>query len=160
MRYASLDEFFNELDDDVTDPYKIANDFDCRIVESELPSSVYGFSEPISQYIVINKSIDKRFKYFVVAHELVHSLLDCHLCYLESGSVNTLKTEARANFGAYYLLIRNYIALTGFNLQEININAFMNAYHLPSYFYYFIEHYFTVLSKSNKKAVILQKDND
>lgn len=142
VHFESLEELKTNLDDDVTDPYQIAKDFNLKIVEVALPSTINGFCEPISQYILINNKItDSRFKLFVIAHEVVHTLLDKHPAALENNTVNTLKTEARANKGAFYLLARNYKAITGLENDEINVLDFMNAYHLPMYFYYFVEHY-------------------
>ena len=142
VHFESLEELENNLDDNVTDPYQIAKDFNLKIVEVTLPPTINGFCEPISQYLLINSKItDQRFKLFVVAHEVVHALLDEHPAALENNTVNTLKTEARANKGAFYLLARNYKAVTGLEDNEICIQDFMNAYHLPMYFYYFVEHY-------------------
>lgn len=142
VHFESLEELKANLDDDVTDPYQIAKDFNLKIIEVGLPSTINGFCEPVSQYLLINSRItDQRFKSFVVAHEVIHALLDKHPAACENNTVNTLKTEARANKGAFYLLARNYRAVTGLENDEINILDFMNTYHLPMYFYYFIEHY-------------------
>lgn len=142
VHFESLQELKDNLDNDVTDPYQIAKDFNLKIVETALPPSIDGFCEPTSQYLIINSKItDQSFKLFVIAHETVHALLDSHPAALESNTVNTLKTEARANEGAFYLLERHYKAMTGLEDNQICIQDFMNTYHLPMYFYYFVEHY-------------------
>lgn len=75
----------------------------------------------------------------MIAHELVHALLDSGSSYLlENEIVSTLKTEARANKGALFLLLRNYYYVL--NIDGFNICSFMNFYHIPEkYFYFFNE---------------------
>lgn len=139
MKYQSLNEIFENLDEDVTDPLQLAKDFDCKVIESELPNHIQGFTEPTSQYIFINRDLNEMFKKFVIAHELVHALLDSGSSYLlENERVSTLKTEARANKGAFFLLLRNYYYVL--NIDGFNICNFMNFYHIPEkYFYFFNE---------------------
>lgn len=138
MRYQSLKEIWDSLDDDITDPYQIAKDFDCIVIEKILPKHIQGFTEPISQYIFINQKLNHRFKRFVVAHELIHSLIDKSPSYLEeNSSVNTIKKEARANKGAFFLLLRNFYSI--FNVEEFDILDFMKYYQIPEKYYYFFE---------------------
>lgn len=138
MKYQSLKEIWDSLDDDVTDPYQIAKDFDCIVIEKTLPKYIQGFTEPISQYIFVNRKLNHRFKKFVVAHELIHSLVDKSPSYLEeNSSVNTIKKEARANKGAFFLLLRNFYSI--FNVDEFDILDFMKYYQIPEKYYYFFE---------------------
>lgn len=129
---------WDSLDSNVTDPYQIAKDFDCIVIERKLPKHILGFTEPISQYIFINQKLNQRFKKFVVAHELIHSLIDKSPSYLEvSCSANTIKKEARANKGAFFLLLRNFYSI--FNVNEFDITDFMKYYQIPEKYYYFFE---------------------
>lgn len=138
MKFQSLKGIWDSLDNDVTDPYQIAEDFDCIVIERPLPKHVQGFTEPISQYIFVNQRLNHQFKKFVVAHELIHSLIDKSPSYLEeSSSVNTIKKEARANKGAFLLLLRNFYSI--FNVDELDILDFMKYYHIPEKYYYFFE---------------------
>lgn len=138
MRYQSIKEVWDSLDNDVTDPYQIAKDFDCVVMEKILPKHIQGFTEPIFQYIFVNQELKQRFKQFVVAHELIHCLIDKSPSYLEeNSSVNTIKKEARANKGAFFLLLRHYYSI--FNVNEFDILDFMNYYQIPEKYYYFFE---------------------
>ena len=148
MKFSSISEFVNELDNDITDPYQIAKDFKLKIIETDLLSNnINAFCEPTSQVIFINKNINNRFKLFVLSHEIIHALLDYHLAMLENNTVNTLKTESRANNGAFYILERNFKAINDISLNDININCFMQFYNIPTYYFYFVEHYFELRRK-------------
>ena len=147
MKFNSISEFVNELDSDITDPYQIAKDFDLKIMEADLPNNINGFCDPTSQVIFINKNIDNRFKLFVLAHEIVHAMIDSEPAALENNKVNTLKTESRANNGAFYILERNFKAINDISLNDININCFMKFYNIPTYYFYFVEHYFELRRK-------------
>lgn len=138
MKYQSLKEIWDNLDNNITDPYQIAKDFDCIVIEKPLPQHIQGFTEPISQYIFVNRNLNYRFKQFVVAHELIHSLIDESPSYLEeNSSVNTIKKEARANKGAFLLLLRNFCSI--FNVDQFDVLDFMKYYRIPEKYYYFFE---------------------
>lgn len=103
MKFQSLKEIWKNLDENATEPYQIAKDFDCIIIEKILPKYIQGFTEPNSQYIFINQILNSRFKKFVAAHELIHTLIiDKTPSYLEEqSSVSKIKKEARVNKGAF-----------------------------------------------------------
>lgn len=137
MKYQSLKEIWDNLDDDVTDPYQVAKDFDCIVIEKTLPKHIHGFTEPISQYIFVNRKLNNQFKKFVISHELIHSLIDQSPSYLEENScINTIKKEARANKGALFLLLRNYYSI--FDINELDVLEFMKYYQIPEKYYYFL----------------------
>ena len=154
MKFYSIQELWHNLDENVTDPQQIAKDFDCPVLEKALPTHIYGFTEPISQYIFINGSLDNQFKKFVIAHELIHALLDDTPSYLSTlSNVNTIKKEARANKGAFLLLLRHYLSFL--SPETINLSQFMDFYNIPNKYLEFFNQCLLDCSLADNKKIIV-----
>lgn len=97
---------------------------------SELPNRVYGFSLPYTNTMFINANT--RYSERIKAHELIHCLVDDSANPLvESTYVNNSKTESQADRGGFYLMIHEWLDLTGVEPQDFNIETFCVQNHIP-----------------------------
>lgn len=97
---------------------------------SVMPENIYGFSYPLSKTMFINESI--RYSERIKAHELIHCLVDDSAePLIESSYVNNAKIESRADRGGLYLMIREWLNLTGVEPQDFNIETFCVQNHIP-----------------------------
>ncbi|ADQ41644.1 protein of unknown function DUF955 [Caldicellulosiruptor acetigenus I77R1B] len=106
------------------DPEKITAIENIFCLGWELPNCIQGFSFVYNgdKYIVINKKLSGRGKYFVMLHELYH-LLKFHtneynrLLFMTNAFLKTTKIEKEADYFAF--LCMNYKDFDNINLSTI-----------------------------------------
>ncbi|MBS0948338.1 hypothetical protein JK167_11685 [Levilactobacillus brevis] len=104
-------------------------DIDCRY--EYLPNDIHGYSMPLTRTMFINNSLE--FPDLVKAHELIHCLIDDSAePLIESSYVSNSKIEGRADHGALYLMIKEYITLTGIEPEDFNVLNFCNQCRVPA----------------------------
>lgn len=104
-------------------------DIDCRY--EYLPNSIRGYSMPLTRTMFINSSLE--FPDRVKAHELIHCLIDDSAePLIESTYVSNSRIENRADHGGLYLMIKEYITLTGIEPEDFNVLNFCEQCHIPA----------------------------
>lgn len=102
---------------------------------SSLPNHVYGFSLPYTNTMFVN--VNTEYPELVKAHELIHCLVDDSASPLiESTYASNTKIEGRADRGGFYLMIMDYLSLTGIEPSQFNILKFCEQYHVPEKYIY------------------------
>ncbi|ARW21822.1 hypothetical protein [Levilactobacillus brevis] len=97
---------------------------------SNLPNRVYGFSLPYTNTMFINANTE--YPERIKAHELIHCLVDDSAePLIESSFSSNAKIESRADRGGLYLMIHEWLAFTGIESQDFNIETFCVQNHIP-----------------------------
>ncbi|CAM3210342.1 hypothetical protein [Lactiplantibacillus plajomi] len=125
MIYDTLDEALTDIDKIGTwDPdYLISHyELDYRLV-SDLPDNVSGYSLPLTRTFFVNSKA-----YSIVfskCHEIMHCLLDSTSePLIDASMVSNSKIEARANHGAFYIMVRHYMNQTGLEPADFDVVRF------------------------------------
>lgn len=142
MIYDTLDEALNSIDklgdysiSDLLDHYDID-----WVYSHDLPANISGLSIPVTRTIFINSNFeaDEQVKYHELIHCLIHGSFEP---FYNSSYVVSTRTEAEANLGSFYLMIKRYIGLSDdeINFSNFDITRFMKNYSVQPRFYYLIE---------------------
>ncbi|WP_143463737.1 hypothetical protein [Levilactobacillus enshiensis] len=100
-----------------------------------LPADINGYSMPLTRTMFINQNAEYTDR--VKAHELIHCLVDNSVEPLIEGSlVNGSKIERRADWGGFYLMVKEYQSLYDVEPEVFNIVNFCEFAHVPSKYFY------------------------
>lgn len=134
MIFNTLDEGLMAIDHlGNYNPDNIIKSFDMDLHYSNLmPNSINGYTFPLTRTLFINsKYMDKNTEVHPKCHEIIHCLVDNNAePLLESSYVSNSRIEARANNGAFYIMIKWYLQLTGIEPSDFNILRFKEAFNL------------------------------
>jgi len=90
---------------------RLIKHYDIDAQYSNMTHTINGYTLPLTRTIFINNQLEYTER--IKAHKLMHCLLDDTVQPLiESIMVDDSKTENRADRGAFYVMIKEYIELT------------------------------------------------
>lgn len=137
------------IDQDIFDYHELISDFDIDVVYTDtMPSKFLGYAVPDIQTIFIRTHLSEIGQQFIEAHEVTHVLLGSETAaFYHSSYVSNRKTELKANYGAFFILLRTYLNVWGISKSNFDIDRFLNYYEIPGMYYFqaqsFIEHHAT-----------------
>ncbi|WP_047999944.1 hypothetical protein [Lactiplantibacillus herbarum] len=133
MIYDTLDEALTDMETLGTwDPDRLISHYGITYhYTSGLPNNIKGYSIPLTRTFFINENVVS--PTFVKCHEFYHCLLDDSIePLLDTSMVSNSKIESRANHGAFYIMIKNYVNESGIEPQDFDLTRFSEAYHLEA----------------------------
>jgi len=134
MIYSSLEEGLVAIDQlGAYDPDKIIKAFNIDLHYSNLmPDHINGYTFPLTRTLFINsKYADRISEIHPKCHEIIHCLLDNSAePLLESSYVSNTRIEARANEGAFYIMVKWYLQKTDIEPANFNILNFVKIFSL------------------------------
>ncbi|WP_338208268.1 hypothetical protein [Lactiplantibacillus paraxiangfangensis] len=105
-------------------------DVSCHYTD-DLPDNVNGYSIPLTRTMFVNEKAAS--PYHVQNHELVHCLTESSSePLIETSMVSNSKIEFKANFGAFCIMVMDYISKTGIEPENFDISRFGDAYKIDS----------------------------
>lgn len=109
---------------------RLIKHYDIDVQYANMTHTINGYTLPLTRTIFINNQLDYTER--IKAHELMHCLLDDTVQPLiESIMVDGSKTENRADRGAFYVMIKEYIELTNIEPEDFDVLRFCKQYHIP-----------------------------
>ncbi|AVK60563.1 hypothetical protein C5Z25_01710 [Lactobacillus sp. CBA3605] len=131
---------FETLDDALADISKLGTwdsdrliahyDISCQYTD-DLPENVNGYSIPLTRTMFVNERAAS--PYHVQDHELMHCLTDSSSePLIETAMVSNTKIEFRANFGAFCIMVMDYITKSGIEPEDFDILRFGKAYNIDT----------------------------
>ncbi|AVK62439.1 hypothetical protein C5Z25_12015 [Lactobacillus sp. CBA3605] len=129
MIYDTLDEALTDMQTLGTwDPDRLISHYGITYhLTSGLPDNINGYSIPLTRTFFINEKTS--FPTFVKCHEFYHCLLDDSIePLIDTSMVSNSKIESRANHGAFYIMIKNYVNESGIEPQDFDVTRFSDAY--------------------------------
>lgn len=136
MIFSSLEEGLIAIDHLGTyDPDEIIKAFDIDLIYSDLmPNNINGYTFPLTRTLFINsKYLGRMTEIHPKCHEIIHCFVDNNAePLLESSYVSNTRFEARANNGAFYIMVKWYLQRTGINPINFNILRFAETFSLDS----------------------------
>ena len=133
MIYDTLQEALTDMETLGTwDPDRLIRYFGITYhYTSDLPDNINGYSLPLTRTFFINENTKSPI--FVKCHELQHCFLDPTVEPLfDTCMVSISKIESRANRGAFYIMIKNYLNTTDIEPDDFNILRFAESYQLET----------------------------
>lgn len=131
MIYETLDEGLTAIDQLGTyDPQSIIKSFDIDLHDADLPDDISGFTFPLTRTIFISTC----FKGVIaeihpICHEIIHCLLDNSVePLLDRSYVSNSKIEARANAGAFYIMVHWYLQANDIEADDFDFERFQEAF--------------------------------
>jgi len=105
-------------------------DVSCHYTD-DLPDNVNGYSIPLTRTMFVNEKAAS--PYHVQDHELIHCLTEnSSEPLIETSLVSNSKIEFKANFGAFCIMVMDYITKTGIEPNDFDIVRFGENYNLES----------------------------
>ena len=134
MIYDTLSEGLTAIDQLGTyNPDEIISAFDMDLNYSDdMPNHINGYTFPLTRTLFINsKYADRISEIHPKCHEIIHCLLDNSAePLLESSYVSNTRIEARANDGAFYIMVKWYLQKTDIEPANFNILNFAKVFNL------------------------------
>jgi len=133
MIYDTLDEALTDMQTLGTwDPDRLISHYGITYhYTSGLPDNIKGYSIPLTRTFFMNENVAS--PVFVKCHEFYHCLLDDSIePLIDTSMVSNSKIEARANNGAYYIMLKDYINITGIEPSDFDLTRFVKFYNLDS----------------------------
>lgn len=134
MIYDTLEESLVALDELGTyDPAEIIKAYHIDLNYAPMPTHISGYTFPLTRTLFINERFNGHTsEVHPICHEIMHCLLDSSVePLLESSYVSNSKIEARANDGAFYIMMKWYLQMSENDSADFDFIRFLDAFKIP-----------------------------